>query len=191
MTTYSSVAIDPGVLGAASALSGVGLTGVLGYLTERRADHRAGLAAEAARVERLQDQRRSVYVEYLVHARQVLSLVDESGEAFERQGQCAHLVAVAPEVKTALETLDLRRQPLSLVADLDTRREAYALNRALRDYASATCSHADCHDSIARLQECMRVSLGVGEFGGVLPLRTTPGRRWQRTARKVGLHFEP
>ena len=94
-------------------------------------------------------------------------------------------------MKNSLEQMDLQRQALSLIADLDTRREAGTLLGALRDYASGACTHPDCHDSLSRLQECMRVSLGVGEFGGVLPLRMTPGRRWQRTARKIGLNFEP
>lgn len=185
------MALDPGVVGAASALAGVSLTGVLGYLSERRADNRARLSLEAARIERVQEQRRDICVEYLVQARRLLTQIDEIGAGLEVAGQCAHLAADMPQVKSAVEQLDLLRQPLSLVADLDTRRESQTLQAALRDYAGGVCTHSDCHDSLLRLQECMRVSLGVGEFGGVLPLRVTPGRRWRRTARRIGLTFEP
>ena len=182
------------MVGALSALSGVLLSGLLNYLTERRADKRAVRSFEWQRVEALNQERREVYVSYLRLADSawdaIARLRRDAEEASERTERLS-LVGDATVVQDALASLENHRQHLSLIADLDTRREASRIQQALPTLAVDVGMESDVLDALERLHGCMRKSMGIGDFGGVAALRVTPNRRWQRRARRMGMKFEP
>jgi hypothetical protein len=188
-----TAAVDPAVVGALIALSGVLLSGVLAYLGERRADSRAVRCFEWERVERVNQDRRDVYVPYLQLADStwdgIARLRREATEC-NRKFELA-LVGEAAIVQDALGELENHRQHLTLIADLDTRREASRLQHVLAALAADIGNESEVLDTLERLHGCMRKGMGIGDFGGVTALRVTPSRRWQRSAKRLGMKFEP
>lgn len=185
--------MDPAVVGALSALGGVALSGGLSYLTERRADKRVLRSFELERVERLNQERREVYVSYLRladNAWEIIARLRKEASQSNRTDQLP-LVAETAGVQDALASLENHRQHLTLIADLDTRREASRLQQMLAALAADLGKESEVLDALELLHGCMRKGMGIGDFGGVLPLRVTPSRRWQRTARRLGMTFEP
>lgn len=185
--------MDPVVVGALSALGGVLLSGVLAYLAERRADSRDARLFERQRVEGLNQGRRGEYVSYLRAADSAWDCIARFRRQVVEDGRPTELALVGNEavVHDALADLESHRQPLALIADLDTRREAVRFQQALAALSADVGNEADVLTGLERLYECMRRGMGIGDFGGVMPLRVTPSRRWHRTARRLGMRFEP
>ncbi len=186
--------MDPVVVGALSALSGVLLSGILAYLAERRADKRAVRSFEWERLEGLHQERREVYVSYLRLADSAWEAIARLRKDAEQAGdrkEALRLVADATVVQDALAGLENQRQHLTLIADLDTRREASQLQQTLAALAADVGRESDVVEALERLHGCMRKSMGIGDFGGVAALRITPSGRWQRQARSLGITFEP
>lgn len=188
-----TAAVDPVVVGASSALGGVLLSGVLAYLAERRADGRDARTFERQRVEGLNQERRGMYVSYLRVADSAWECIARLRRQVVEDGHLTDLALVGDEivVQDALADLEHHRQPLALIADLDTRREAVRFQQTLAALAADVGKEADVLTTLERLYDCMRKSMGIGDFGGVMPLRVTPSRRWHRTARRLGMRFEP
>ncbi len=150
------MALDPALVGGGFAIAGSLVTGLLQNWSQIRIDRRSAVAADAARVERLLDLRRETYLQYLQRADRAWDLVASLRQRSREQSAegALALVGETAEVQREFAALESERQGLTLIGDLDTRREAIRLCEALTGLAFA---HLESRRWLTRSSGCRTV----------------------------------
>lgn len=100
-----------------------------------------------------------------------------AARAGDAPGPTLELIGDTPAVERQLAALESERQALTLIGDLDTRREAVRVQQILTGLACDILREQDVVDTFERLQDCKRASTGFDDLGHPRPLLTAPERR--------------